>query len=60
MLDGVNEIAIKLLKPEDQNNPARVGKSTMTKFVSEMNVLRACRDAHIVSFQGAWVHPVCL
>ncbi|KAK9787355.1 hypothetical protein WJX73_003664 [Symbiochloris irregularis] len=51
IMDGVNEVAIKLLKPETQNSA-----SSIDKFIAEIDVLRACRDQHIVTFNGAWAN----
>ena len=50
-LDGVSEVAVKLLKPETM-----ASESSSRKFLAEIDVLRACRDQHIVAFLGAWAH----
>ena len=50
-LDGVSEVALKLLKPETV-----ASDSSSRKFLAEIDVLRACRDQHIVAFLGAWAH----
>ena len=52
-LDGLEEVAIKLMKPEAANS-----ESSIEKFVDEIDILRACRNAHIVTFIGAWANEV--
>ena len=44
-------MAVKLLKPETM-----ASESSSRKFLAEIDVLRACRDQHIVAFLGAWAH----
>lgn len=53
LMDGVNDVAIKLLKPETKDSAASI-----EKFIAEIDVLRACRDQHIVGFMGAWANQV--
>ena len=52
-LDGMNDVAIKLLKPETVGS-----ESSVRKFLAEIDVLRACRDPHIVAFYGGWAQKV--
>ena len=52
-LDGVTEVAIKLLKPETATSD-----SSARKFLAEIDVLRACRNQHVVAFLGAWAQKV--
>ncbi|KAK9799778.1 hypothetical protein WJX73_006089 [Symbiochloris irregularis] len=49
LLDGDLEVAIKLMKPDQS-----YASSSIAKFIAEIDVLRACRDMHIVAFNGAW------
>ncbi|KAK9811928.1 hypothetical protein WJX73_000424 [Symbiochloris irregularis] len=51
VMDGVNEVAIKLLKPETTNTP-----SAISNFIAEIEILRAARDDHVVAFRGAWAN----
>lgn len=53
VMDGVYDVAIKLLKPE------AVGATDgIHNFLAEIDVLRACRDEHVVAFRGAWANEV--
>ena len=54
-LDGVSDVAVKFLKPEAADQA-----SSIEKFVAEIDVLRACRDTHVVGFLGAWAHNVSI
>ena len=54
-LDGVDEVAIKLLKPE-----TAADDSSARQFLAEIDVLRACRNQHVVTFLGAWAQKVCV
>ena len=49
----MNDVAIKLLKPETVGS-----ESSVRKFLAEIDVLRACRDPHIVAFYGGWAQKV--
>ena len=49
----VTKIAIKLMKPETANS-----NSSIRRFVAEIDILRACRHAHVVTFVGAWANEV--
>ncbi|KAK9812352.1 hypothetical protein WJX73_004586 [Symbiochloris irregularis] len=51
VMDGVNDVAIKLMKPETLSSG-----SSIQKFIAEIDVLRACRDQHIVAFAGAFAN----
>ncbi|KAK9805402.1 hypothetical protein WJX73_001387 [Symbiochloris irregularis] len=51
VMDGVNDVAIKLMKHDMVNS-----SSNIAKFLAEIDVLRACRDQHIVAFNGAWAN----
>lgn len=53
-LDGFNEVAVKVLAAES-DSPA---EERMRMFLEEINIMRACRDPHIVLFIGAWAHKV--
>ncbi|KAK9812104.1 hypothetical protein WJX73_006928 [Symbiochloris irregularis] len=51
VMDGDLEVAVKLMKPEKDDATASI-----SKFCAEIDLLRACRDEHIVSFKGAWAN----
>ncbi|KAK9808198.1 hypothetical protein WJX73_008032 [Symbiochloris irregularis] len=51
VMDGVYDVAIKLLKPE-----AISATDGIQDFLAEIDVLRACRDEHVVAFRGAWAN----
>ena len=53
MLDGVVEVAVKLMRPEISGS-----ESSLQKFVAEIDLLRACRHANIVAFLGAFHQDV--
>lgn len=53
VLDTVNHVAVKFLNPERANST-----SAMKAFGVEIDILRACRNVHVVSFVGAWACQV--
>lgn len=53
MLDGIDEVAVKFLKPE-----ASQQEGSIKKFIAEIDILQACRDTRIVSFLGAYTQNV--
>lgn len=52
-LDGFNEVAVKVLAAE-----AASPEENMRRLCEEIDIMRACRDPHIVLFIGAWAHKV--
>lgn len=51
LLDDVMEVAVKFLKNEGAEGVA----TNLRQFASEVDIMRACRDPHIVNFLGAWI-----
>ena len=54
-LDGINDVAVKILKSD---LGAAHQASALQGFLAEIDIMRACRDTHIVGFLGAWANDV--
>lgn len=52
-LDGMSDVAIKIMQPESAHQ-----LDHKRKFYKEIEILRACRDRHVVGFVGAFVDEV--
>ena len=53
-LDKIQDVAVKVLNSQAADRDS----NSMTKFVSEIEILKACRHANIVQFVGAFASEV--